>query len=211
METQTTKKKIFNRPVQSIIIMIVIFWSLGGVLYWYSIKDIVEMDNSYVDVPVATLAATSPGVLNAVYVKEGDTVSLSTAIAEIGSETLYAKEAGTILSYPQTLGAYYQPGQSVATVLANSKMRLVSTIAEDKGLSRLKVGQAVSFTVDAFSGKKYIGVITEISPSSKDAGLAFSISDKRPTKEFDVHIAFDSKQYPELKNGMSAKAYVYIQ
>jgi hypothetical protein len=39
--------------------------------------------------------------------------------------------------------------------------------------------------------------------------IVFSISDKREEKEFEVKATFDADAYPELKNGMSAKMWVY--
>lgn len=51
-------------------------------------------------------------------------------------------------------------------------------IEETKGLSSIKVGQAATFTIDAFPKNKYVGVVDEISPVSVDSGVIFSISDK---------------------------------
>ena len=88
-------------------------------------------------------------------------------------------------------------------------LRVAGTIDEDKGLDLIKVGQVASFTVDAFSGKKYTGVVDEISPNSKESGVAFSISDKREVKEFEVKVKYDVAAHPEFKNGMSAKMKIY--
>ena len=88
-------------------------------------------------------------------------------------------------------------------------MKVVGEIDETKGLKSIVVGQRATFTVDAFSGKKYEGVVDEISPTSNDTGIVFSISDKRPIKKFDIKIRFNTASYPELKNGMSAKITVY--
>ena len=65
------------------------------------------------------------------------------------------------------------------------------------------------FKVDAFGSKKYYGVVDEISPTSKESGIAFNISDKRETKEFNISVRFDNAAYNELKNGMSAKIWIY--
>jgi hypothetical protein len=37
----------------------------------------------------------------------------------------------------------------------------------------------------------------------------FSISDKREEREFEVRAIYDTNAYPELKNGMSAKMWIY--
>jgi hypothetical protein len=65
------------------------------------------------------------------------------------------------------------------------------------------------FKVDAFGDKKYYGVVDEISSTSHESDVVFSISDKREKKKFDIKVRFNLAEYPELKNGMSAKLWVY--
>ena len=88
-------------------------------------------------------------------------------------------------------------------------MRVVARIDEDKGLVDIHEGQHVDFTVDAFGSKTFSGVVDEISPTSRQNDIVFTISDKRPTNQFDVKIRFDNNEYFELKNGMSAKVWIY--
>jgi hypothetical protein len=86
---------------------------------------------------------------------------------------------------------------------------VVGHVQETKGLKYLQVGQAAMFKIDAFGGKKYYGVVDEIGETSRQSGIIFNISDKREVREFDVKVRFDVNAYPELKNGMSAKLWVY--
>jgi hypothetical protein len=65
------------------------------------------------------------------------------------------------------------------------------------------------FTVDAFPGKQYTGTIVSVANTPKTSDIVFSISDKREEKEFEIKAIFDLKSYPELKNGMSAKMWIY--
>ena len=46
---------------------------------------------------------------------------------------------------------------------------------------------------------------------SQQSGVVFTISDKRETKQFLIKVRFDAAAYPELKNGMSARMWVYVQ
>ena len=89
------------------------------------------------------------------------------------------------------------------------EFRIVGSIKENEGLSDIHVGDPVSFTVDAFGSKKYAGVVETISPTSKESGVAFSISDKREVKEFEVKVKYDVAAHPEFKNGMSARMKIY--
>ena len=73
----------------------------------------------------------------------------------------------------------------------------------------MKIGQRATFSVDAFPGKTYDGIVDQISPVSSDTGIVFSISDKRPVEKFEIKVRFNVADYPELKSGMSAKITVY--
>ena len=212
MENTTHKvgKNHLRTPwVQSVIAIALIFGILGVFLYWLSVKDTIFIENSYLDAPVANISPTIPGMLNALYVKEGDKVAPNSQIAIVGSEILYAKDGGIISSAPEILGSYYSPGQTVISVVDNSQMKVIGSIDETKGLKNIINGERATFTVDAYPGKTYEGIVDEVSPVSEDTGVVFSISDNRPVKKFDIKINFDDRKYPELKSGMSAKITVY--
>ena len=206
------KRSIMTRPwVQSLLILTTISGLLGGFIYWQLTKDVIKIDTSYLDAPVVHIAATSGGALNALYVREGEQVPANTPVALVGAETIYAKETGIVSSAPEVLGAFFAPGQTVVSIVANQKMRLVGTLDETGGLDKVAPGQRVSFTVDAFPGRTYQAVVDEVSPTSSATGVVFSISDKRPVKQFNVYMRFDSTRYPELKTGMSARAWVHLK
>jgi len=61
--------------------------------------------------------------------------------------------------------------------------------------------------VDAFDSKQFTGTVEEISQTSDQSSVVFSISDKRDEKNFSIKVKYDN--YPELLNGMSAKAWIY--
>jgi multidrug resistance efflux pump len=88
-------------------------------------------------------------------------------------------------------------------------LRVVAQIEEDKGLSEVTVGQRAFFTVDAFGSKKFDGIVDEVSPTSRQSDVVFNISSQRQEQEFNIKIRFDVNKYPELKNGMSAKSWIY--
>ena len=78
-------------------------------------------------------------------------------------------------------------------------------------LDRLQVGDPVTFTVDAFGSKQFSAVVDEISPTSQQSQVVFNISDQRAEQQFDVKARFDTTANPELKNGMSARMWIYTQ
>jgi len=209
---QNKKENIFKKPwMQSLIAMIAIFGLLTVFLFWQSNKDTVFIENSYLEAPIVNLSPSTPGILNALYVKEGDTILANSQIALVGSQILSAKDGGIVSSAQQILGTYFAPGQTVVSIVNAQDMKVVGSIDETKGLENIKVGQRATFTVDAFPGKEYEGIVDQISPISNDTSVVFSISDKRPIKKFDIKVSFNVSLYTELKSGMSAKITVHTK
>jgi multidrug resistance efflux pump len=207
---ESTKKSIFARPgVQALTGVLVIVLLLGGALYWKSSSSHISIEKSVITAPTIAIGPQAEGILAEVYVRPGDTVTANEPVARVGSEVLSAAVAGTVISVQNTPGQVVMPGAPVVSMIVPSELRVVGTLAEDKGLTDVAVGQPVTFTVDAFGSTEYTGVVDEISPTSDQSGVAFSISDKREVKNFSIKVRFDTAAHPEFKNGMSAKMNVY--
>ena len=171
----------------------------------------VYIDKSSIDAPAINLAPTAPGVLRALFVKAGDIVAPNTPVAQVGVELIKSTQGGLVLSTQGDVGDGVGQGATVVTMIDPSALRVVGQVQEDKGLSDIKVGETAKFTVDAFGGRIFYGVVDEVSPEASQGDIVFSISDKRQEQTFDVKVRFDTTQYPELKQGMSAKLWVYKQ
>jgi multidrug resistance efflux pump len=183
----------------------------GTASYFIFSSKEVEIDASSISAPLIELTPTSAGRLNAVYVNEGDTVAANAPVAEIGTEIITTKIAGTIVQVNNTIGAQIAPGQAVIEMIDPMQLRVVGKIDEDKGLAQIQVGDPASFTVDAFGGKSFVGVVDEIAPTSNQSDVVFDISDQRETQQFDIKVRYDTSAYPQLKNGMSARIWIYEQ
>ncbi|HWC57380.1 MAG TPA: HlyD family efflux transporter periplasmic adaptor subunit [Candidatus Paceibacterota bacterium] len=206
----TPKKSIFARPiVQTITGTIVIILVVVGALVYKVLSSRVRIETSSVEAPIIAIGPQGAGILGAVYVQEGDHVTAGEALAQVGSEVLNAKVAGIVVSVSNTPGQVFAPGQTVVAMIDPTALRVVGTIKENEGLDRIAVGDPVTFTVDAFKGHTYTGIVDSISPTADETGVAFSISDERPTKEYDAKVRYDYAAHPEFRNGMSAKMNVY--
>jgi multidrug resistance efflux pump len=215
MENNIEKKEkphILKRPwMHSLISFVVIFGLLGLFLFWQVETNTVFIENSNLEAPIINLAPSAPGVLNALYVKEGDVVADNSPVALVGSETISTKNGGLVASAPVVLGSYFSPGETVVSIVNVNEMKVIGQLEETKGLDKIKVGQRATFSVDTFPGKTYEGVVDEISAVSDNTGVLFNISDQRPIEKFDVKVRFNIANYPELKSGMSAKITVYTK
>ena len=207
-----TKTSLFGKPwVQSVTGIITIALILGGVLFYKSYTSHISIENSMITAPTISLGPDVSGTLDQVYVKVGDTVLPNTPLVRVGTETVSSQVGGVITAVDTTLGESVNPGQHVVSMINPSDLKVVGEIDENKGLSQIQIGQPVTFTVDAFGSKTYTGIVDQISPTANNTGVAFSISDQRPTQQFDISVRFDVVAHPEFKNGMSAKMYVYTK
>jgi multidrug resistance efflux pump len=193
------------------IIGVVIIAGCGFGIYWYFASQSVYIDKSVIEAPLISLSASNSGLLQEIYVNDGDSVTLNEPIALVGDQVVKAKVDGLIVTVNKNIGQLENPigGQAiVATMIDPTQLRVVGTLDEDKGLADVKVGETARFTVDAFGSKSYYGVVDEISETSV-ASVTNNIFNQRPTNQFDVYLRFKSSQYPELKSGMSARIWVY--
>ena len=208
----TKRESILKKPLtQSIIGIVVVCLFLGVFLFWQTDHGTVLIENSQIDAPIINLSGTTAGTLNALYVKEGDVIPANTPVALIGTDTVISKEDGVVTDIQNELGQFFAPGQTVVSMVHPDDMRVVGALDENKGLEKIKPGQEATFTVDTFGSKTFVGVVESVSQTSNNTGVLFSISDKRPTKQFDIKVRFNVANYPELKNGMSAKITVYVK
>lgn len=170
----------------------------------------VSIDTASIQAPLIALAPTVSGHLDAVYVNTGDKVAANTPVASVGTQIITSKVAGLIVSVNNVVGAEVGAGTNIVTMIDPSQLRVVGRLDENKGLTQMAVGDPVTFTVDAFGGKTFTGILDEIAPTSNQSGIVFNISSQRQVQQFSIKARFDTSAYPELKNGMSARMWVYI-
>lgn len=205
-EVKKTEKKVFIVAGVAVLLLI---GAIVGSIYFIVSSGRIYVDSAQISAPIASLSPLVGGSLQETFVNVGDVVGANAPIARVGNELIKSKDSGLVLSIRQDIGTVFGPTQPVATMINPYDLRVIGSVTEDKGLSQIQIGQKAIFTVDAFGSKEYTGVVDEISPTSKQSDVVFNISDKRQEQQFDVKIRFDVKQYPEIKNGMSAKIWIY--
>jgi len=192
-------------------IVLVILFIIGSYIVYEKIADRVFIDDSLIQAPIITLSPTASGRVQEMDVNEGQYVQKGDQLAIVGSETIRAATDGLIVSAPDITGSTTSIQTPLIQMINPIDIRVAGTLDENKGLDQIKVGQVVSFTIDAFPGKTYWGYVDEVAPTAKTSQLSFSISSERPTQQFIVYARFNSAKYPEIKNGMSAKMTVYTK
>lgn len=209
-------KRLGNKFKQSkrfryITLATIVIIILAGIGYYVTSEDRIKIDDSIIATPISTLSPSTPGILKEIDVAEGQTVKKGDKLAVVGSEVIHAYTDGVIVDTNKQIGGNVTSQTVIIKMINASQMRIDGTIDENKGLNILKVGQPVSFTVDALPGRTFWGYIDEISPTAKQSQAVFTISSERPVQQFEVFARFDAANYPEIKNGMSAKMTVYTK
>ena len=193
-----------------IILLVAVFLLLNGSIIYLSVThNRISIEKSEISAPIISLSSASQGILDKVLVKEGDRVSADMVVAQVAGVPIKAKIDGIVIFVQNTPGQIVSSQTPIVKMVDPQQFRVVGHIQEDKGLSDIKPGQDVIFTVDAFGSQEFKGIVESITPTSRDTAITFSISDKRPEKEFDVKVKYDVNLYPQFKNGMSAKMWVY--
>ncbi len=203
------KRMIRNIWVVTGIVVLIVVGGFGAVMYWNISSSRVAIDKAEISAPIIELAPQNSGILQEVFMHEGDEVLANAPVAQVGNELVKAKVDGVIISVKNDVGKIFNRGEAVVTMIDPNNLRVEVRIEEDKGLKDIHVGERAVFTVDAFGSKEYEGVVDEVSSTSLESGVVFTISDKRAVKEFVVKVRFDRDLYSELKNGMSAKIWIY--
>ncbi|HWB34152.1 MAG TPA: efflux RND transporter periplasmic adaptor subunit [Candidatus Paceibacterota bacterium] len=190
-------------------IVVVIGGGIAALAYLGVANKTVYIDKASISAPETSLAPTTGGVLQHTYVSVGDIIAPNTVVAQVGVELIKSTNGGLVIDARTDLGTSISPGTAVVTTIDPSALRAVGEVQEDKGLTDIKVGDTATFTVDAFGGQKFTGIVDEVSPTSNAGDVVFSVSNNREEQNFDVKVRFDTTQYPQLRNGMSAKIWVY--
>jgi multidrug resistance efflux pump len=210
IEPSTEKETKSRIPLMvAAALVLVVGGGIGGAAYLAVDSQRVYIEDSTVQAPSIALAPTTDDTLQQVYVTVGDTIQPDTVVAEVGTELIKSTIGGLIISTDQDIGSLIQSGTPVVTMIDPTQLRVVGQLEEDKGLDDVNVGDRAIFTVDAFPGKTFDGVVSEVAPTSQASDVVFQVSDQREEQDFDVYVAYDLTKYPQLKNGMSAKIWVY--
>lgn len=188
---------------------LLIVGTAAGLIYLKITSGRIYIEKAEISAPRIDLAAQNSGILQETLVKESDTVPSNAAVALVDNELIKTKVGGTVVAVNNNVGKIFNKGEAIVSMINPQELRVVGSIEEDKGLKDIRVGQRAVFTVDAFGSKQYYGTVDEISPTSRSSDVVFNISDARALNEFDIKVRFNVDQYPELKNGMSAKLWIY--
>lgn len=126
------------------------------------------------------------------------------SVADAGVKSDYsvirAPFNGVVAKKFTEIGELLLPGKQIVTIVNPDKIYVLATI-DEVDVGKLRLGQPVTLTVDAFPGEKFPGTIRRISPIVSGGKLE--------TRTADVWIYFNEKQR-KIKPGMSADVEILV-
>ncbi|MHB8651775.1 MAG: HlyD family efflux transporter periplasmic adaptor subunit [Minisyncoccota bacterium] len=208
--TKTESKKYFSvkQIVELIVVALVVMAVALGWYYWTAVRTVVYTDKAEISAPLVAISPETAGVVKQILVKDGDMVPPNTPVARIDADYLITASGGMVVGTQNVIGGYVPAGAPVVTMINPNDLRVIARVDETNDLQSIRPGAPVVFTVDSFGSQKFSGMVEEIVPTARQTSVAFSISDKRETKEFFVKIKYDTSAYPQVLNGMSARVWI---
>jgi multidrug resistance efflux pump len=191
------------------LIVVIAAGAFFGFRSWQDMQTKIFIDTAEISAPVILVGPETPGILKALYVKEGDHVTVGRQLFNVGDRVTSALVPGIITAVQNTPGQWAGNQNAVVQMYDPGSLRVVGHIQEDQGLSEIKIGQQVIFTVDAIGSRQFAGTVESIGSMANQASAVFSISDKRQEKQYDVKASFDAGASPDIVNGMSARMWIY--
>ena len=122
------------------------------------------------------------------------------AVVKRDYSVIRAPFEGVIAKKTAEVGEILLPGKEIVTIVNPDKIYVLATI-DEVDVGRLKIGQPVTITVDAFPGEKFEGSIRRISPIVSGGKLE--------TRTADVWVYFNKKD-SRIKPGMSSDIEILI-
>ncbi len=229
METETTMEvKKDNKKLMMLVVLIAGILTITGVTgyYWYMSSHYVRTDDAKVDATMISISPQISGKIAEIYVSEGDTINQGALIARqldltlasgINQDMAVIKSpiSGTVIKQIGNVGETGIPGQPIIMVADISNAFITANIEETE-LSKIKPGQLVDFTIDAFPGVNFNGQVSSIvnATTSTFSLLGSSNTGGNYTKvvqRIPIKINVNNLQGCKLMPGMNAIIKVHVK
>lgn len=122
--------------------------------------------------PAGTIAQQELDQLKAAMDNNDSTVKKDLAI--LNQQTVTAPFGGILGSFNVQVGDYVKAGDPIVTLVNNDLLRANFSVPQSK-VAKLKLGQLVAITVDAFPKQTFYGTVSFISPSISDTTRAIQV------------------------------------
>lgn len=175
-------------------------------LYNKKVISAAEFDNAKAAYLTAksTLQSAKENVTGAKFGLEQSAANVKEAGANLARTTIYAPVDGVVSKLSielgdRILGTSQMAGTEIMRISNLSNME-VNVDVNENDINRVSLGDSATVEVDAFAGKKFRGVVTEIASSATNVGAAATASVDQVTN-FSVKVRLLSQSYSSVKGG----------
>lgn len=175
-------------------------------LYNKKVISAAEFDNAKAAYLTAksTLQSAKENVTGAKFGLEQSAANVKEAGANLARTTIYAPVDGVVSKLSielgdRILGTSQMAGTEIMRISNLSNME-VNVDVNENDINRVSLGDSATVEVDAFAGKKFRGVVTEIASSATNVGATATASVDQVTN-FSVKVRLLSQSYSSVKGG----------
>jgi multidrug resistance efflux pump len=202
--------------LNTLIFLVIVGLGIGGYYYYFDQQNYVTTEDAKVMGDIVPVAAETAGKLTDWKGKIGTVVAKGEVIGKVatgnGAVDVTAPIEGTIVQSKALESQWVAPGQPLAQLVDMKKLYIMANI-EETSIQDVSIGQEVDITVDAFSGTKIKGKVTEIGlatnsvfsllPQQNASGDYTKVVQRIPVK-------IEMESYPEaMVPGMNATVKIH--
>jgi len=226
-----------------IMLIIVVLIVAGGVyaFLYYNYQDthFISTENASVSADMISVSPLVTGKLTEWNVKEGDTVKAdqilgrqdtgalvtssainssaltNSADAVAGKADIKSPIDGMVVQSSVIAGQMVAPGLSVVTIADMSNIYVMANI-EETNIFKIKEGQLVDISIDAYPGKAFTGYVTQIGNVTNSvfnpfSNITTSGTFSKTTQLVPVKITISGADELTMKPGFNATVKIHIQ
>jgi multidrug resistance efflux pump len=215
---------------RKLVLYVILFLLVGGgggigYYYWYQGANYVTTEDARITGDIYRVMPKMTGKLTSLDVKEGDNVMADQAVGQqdtanlaatgLENSVLRAPISGTVIKTQAKVGEVVSTGQTVALVIDESKL-YISANLEETEIPRVKVGQKVDITVDAYPGKTLVGHLSEVGLATNSMFALMPVVNTsgnftKVTQRVPIKIALDDTGGIPLSAGLNAEIKVHVK
>ena len=228
------------KAVIAVVLLLIVLGGGGGLYYYfYQDSNYFTTENAQVTANMISLTPEVTGKVASWEVKEGDFVKSGQVIGRQDISSLVTSSAintqalgstagaisakaeikspidGKIIQSSVVKGQVISPGMEVAVIADTTNIYIKANI-EETHIFRIKPGQKVEITIDAYKGRKFTGYVQGIGQATQSAFSMFpslntSGEYSKVTQLIPVNIGITDAQDLTLMPGMNATVKIHVK
>jgi multidrug resistance efflux pump len=163
-KTQEAEKKSSRAKIVVVLLLTLILAAAAGVGFYFVWRNTnyVATDNARVTTTLIPVAPTMAGTLERFTVYEGRFVKQNEILGWVeNDEAMRSPVNGLVIFADAVQNQTVSPTEPVAVIADTGKIHIQANI-EESYIQRIRVGQAVSVTIDPFGSRQFSGYVSEI-------------------------------------------------